>query len=196
MQRRYRRLKVRRSDTYTARKNRTCVKCPGAIFRTAHAELDGILVDLPAPLSCKTNLPFTSNLYRIETLFGPDSLSFILPEGRHRIIGRIRNVESGLIVRSCHLRYNIAVRRCRGFPKIKNNQLKMSCTAGMLWGSKCAFNCRDERLFLSHRKPIVCNDDLHWHGHEPKCMDYDTYGKRTKKCNFRDFFTFTYAFFF
>lgn len=53
----------------------------------------------------------------------------------------------------------------------------MSCTAGMLWGSKCAFKCKDERLFLSHREPFVCNDDLQWQGNEPDCVDYDTYGK-------------------
>lgn len=153
------------------------MKCPREIISAARTELDGILVDLPAPLSCRTNLPFTSNLYRIETLFGPDALPFILPEGRHRIIGKIRNVETGLIVRSCQLRYTVIVRRCKGFPKIKNKQLKMSCTAGVLWGSKCAFKCRDDRFFLSHREPIVCNDDLEWHGHEPKCMDYDTYGE-------------------
>lgn len=155
---------------------RTCVKCPREIVTTARPELDGILVELPAPLSCRTNLPFTSNLYRIETLFGPN-LPFILPEGKHRIIGKIRNVESGLIVRSCQLRYTVIVRRCKGFPRIKSKHLKMSCTAGKLWGSKCAFKCKNDRLFLSHREPFVCNDDLQWQGHEPKCLDYDTFGK-------------------
>lgn len=155
---------------------RTCVKCPREIAATANEGLDGILVELPAPLACRTNLPFTANLYRIETLFGTNS-PFILPEGRHRIMGRIRNVESGLIVRTCQLRYTVAVRRCKGLPKLKSKQLRISCTAGALWGSKCAFKCRDERLFLSHRDPIVCNDDLQWQGHKPECVDYDTYGK-------------------
>lgn len=152
------------------------MKCPREIVATARPELDGILVELPAPLSCRTNLPFTSNLYRIETLFAID-VPFLLPEGRHRIIGKIRNVESGLIVRSCPLRYTVVVRRCKAFPRIKSKQLRMSCTAGLLWGSKCAFKCRDARLFLSHRNPFICNDDLQWQGHEPQCVDYDTYGE-------------------
>lgn len=170
-------MKVRHSDDqHSVKKHRTCVKCPHEIVTVAGAGLDGILVELPAPLSCRTNLPFTSNLYRIETLFGPD-LPFILPEGKHRIIGKIRNVETGLIVRSCQLRYTIHVRRCKGFPRINNNHLRMSCTAGILWGSKCAFKCKDEHLFLSHRESIMCNDDLQWQGHEPNCVEYDTYGK-------------------
>lgn len=178
-QKRYHRLKVRYSDDpHSIKMNQTCVKCPREIVTTTLAERDGIIVDLPAPLACRTNLPFVSSLYRIETLFGPNAQPFILPEGRHRFIGKIRNVETGLIERSCQLRYNVVVRRCNGFPIIQNKQLKMSCTAGKLLGSKCAFKCRDEHLFLSHREPIVCDDDLQWHGVEPQCVDYDTYGEK------------------
>lgn len=159
-------------DIHYPRKNRTCVKCPHEIVAIAREGLDGILVEPPAPLSCKTNLPFTSNLYRIETLFGPD-LPFLLPEGKHRVIGKIRNIETGLIVRSCLLRYHVIVRRCKGYPLVKSKQLKMSCTAGTVLGSKCAFKCKNEQKDLSHRRPMVCNESLQWEGHEPKCLDYN-----------------------
>ncbi|XP_055308825.1 uncharacterized protein LOC129572753 isoform X2 [Sitodiplosis mosellana] len=148
---------------------RPCVRCPGEITAIARKGLDGILVEPPAPLSCKTNLPFARNLYSIETLFGSD-LSFVLPKGRHSLTAKVRNVESGLIVRSCHLKYHVIVRRCKGFPSLKKKNIKMSCTAGTIWGSQCAFECRKEGESLSHRDSIVCNEDLEWIGEVPHCV--------------------------
>lgn len=102
-------------------------------------------------------------------MFGPD-LPFVLPQGKHTFIAKIRNVESGLIIRSCHLKYNVIVRRCHGFPRLKNKNVKMSCTAGTIWGSECAFQCKTEEEILSHYEPVVCNDDLEWIGQEPECV--------------------------
>lgn len=145
------------------------MKCPGEITAIARRGLDGILVELPAPLSCKTNLPFASNLYRLETLFGSD-FPFILPEGGHSLMAKVRNVESGLIVRSCRLRYHVIVRRCQSYPVLKNKNMKISCTAGTIWGSQCAFECKNDNENPSHREAIVCNEDLEWIGDEPDCV--------------------------
>lgn len=166
-------LQVFRSSlqsTYSAKsRHRTCVKCPGLITAIAREGLDGILMNPPAPLACKTSLPFADNLYKVETLFGPD-LPFVLPQGNHQMIGKIRNVETGLVVRSCLLKYNVIVSRCRGLPHIKNKNLRMSCTAGAIWGSKCAFECRNKAKHLSHREPLVCSEGLQWVGEEPECI--------------------------
>lgn len=94
----------------------------------------------------------------------------MLPQGRHGFIAKIRNVESGLIIRSCHLKYNVIVRHCHGLPQLKNKNVKLSCTAGKIWGSKCAFECKNVEENLSHYEPIVCNDDLEWEGQEPECV--------------------------
>lgn len=169
-QKKRRRHRAQQSEMKHSRKRRTCVRCPREIIAVARDGLDGILVEPPAPLACKTNLPFTSKLFKIETLFGPE-LPFVLPEGKHKIIGKIRNIETGLIVRSCLLRYNVIVRRCSHLPHVKSEHLKMSCTAGTIWGSKCAFQCKDHGTHLSHREPLVCNDNLEWQGHVPECID-------------------------
>lgn len=167
----YQRLRARHSGSQHAKKRQTCVRCPSEIVAVARYGLDGILVQPPAPLACKTSLPFDLKLFQIETLFGPD-LPFVLPEGKHTIIGKIRNIETGLIVRSCLLKYNVIVRRCNRLPHVKNKHLKMACTAGTILGSKCAFQCRNNHgTHLSHNNPIVCNENLQWDGHEPECIN-------------------------
>lgn len=92
--------------------NRKCVRCPKEISVVAPQVLDGVYIVPPASLSCKTNLPFVINLYKMETLFGSE-LQFVLPQGHHSFIAFIRDVENGLIVNTCHLKYNIIVRRCQ-----------------------------------------------------------------------------------
>lgn len=150
-----------------SRKNRPCIKCPREITAYADEGLDGVLVEPPAPISCITNLPFAPNLYRTETLFGPD-FQFVLPQGRHSLIAKIRDIETGIIVGSCHLKYNVIVRRCE-FPRLKSRRVKMFCTAESVWGSKCAFECKRDYEFLTHHDSITCNNDLEWIGHEPEC---------------------------
>lgn len=149
--------------------HRVCVKCPDEIVAIAREGLDGILVEPPAPLACKTNLPFSHDLYEIETLFGPE-LRFVLPEGRHKFIAKVRNLETGLIVRSCLLKYRVIVRRCKELPRLKSRNLKMSCTAGTIWGSKCAFQCKNPATEVSHNEPMVCDETLNWVGHQPDCI--------------------------
>lgn len=146
----------------------TCLKCPKEITAIAREGLDGILVDPPAPLSCKTNLPFSQNLYRTETLFSTE-YSFVLPHGKHTLIAKIRDLETGLIVHSCHLKYNVIVPRCQPL-HLRNKHLRIFCTAGTIWGSKCAFECKAEGTHISHNQPITCNENLEWTGHEPECI--------------------------
>jgi hypothetical protein len=38
-----------------------------------------------------------------------------------------------------------------------------------LWGSRCTFSCRNNGI-LTHREPVVCNDNLQWQGTEPDCI--------------------------
>lgn len=136
----------------------------------AREGLDGILVNpLWSSHLCPVyNLPFSRDLYHTETLFGPE-LSFVLPHGKHTLIAKIRDLETGLIVHTCHLKYNVIVLRCQ-FPHVKTRHLRMFCTAGSTWGSKCAFECKIKGTHLSHNKPIICNENLEWAGHEPQCV--------------------------
>lgn len=155
------------------RNYRTCVKCPGQFTAIARKGLDGVLFQPPAPLSCKNDqLPFAESLFRIETLFDA-ALPFVLPRGNHSLVARILNVETGQFVRSCRLKYRVVVRRCKGFPKIDHDKLKMSCTAHTLWGSACAFECRNDDEYLSHQEPMICNDNLQWIGGAPDCIQND-----------------------
>lgn len=151
-----------------ARRNRPCIRCPREITEYAKEGFDGVLVDPPAPLSCKTNLPFSRDLYRTETLFGPQ-IKFVLPQGRHSLIAKIRDVETGIIVGSCHLKYNIIVQRCK-FPRLKSRKLAMFCTAETVWGSKCAFECKRNNDYLTHHETIDCNEKLEWSGTQPRCV--------------------------
>lgn len=151
-----------------ARTDRFCVRCPKPIMAVARVGLDGVLVDPPPPRSCKTHLPFSEHLFKIETLFGPD-IPFVLPKGRHSLHAKIRNVETGLIIRSCVLKYNVIVPHCNGYPNLKNKNLTMSCTAATIWGSKCAFGCKNEGEYITHREPMVCSENLEWVGEEPDC---------------------------
>lgn len=132
----------------------------------------------PSARSTRTNLPFSEKLFKIETLFGPE-VPFILPKGRHSFHAKIRNVETGLVVRSCMLKYHVIVRHCKGYPNLKNKNLAMSCTAGMIWGSKCAFKCKNDDEHLTHRDPFFCSDDLVWVGQEPECKRKE-YGELNK----------------
>lgn len=145
-----------------------CVKCPGEVTSIARQGLDGILVEPPAPVSCTTNLPFSRDLYQIETLFGSQFL-FVLPHGKHTLFAKIRNVETGMVEHTCPLKFNVIVRRCQRY-RLKNPNLKMFCSTGTIWGSSCAFECHDPDQQLSHHEPIVCSESLEWIGQEPTCQ--------------------------
>lgn len=157
-----------RTENWLRKLRKECVKCPIEVEAVAPRGYDGIFVEPPAALACRTSLPYSTDLFRIETLFGPE-LNFVLPEGHHKFIGKIRNVENGRIVRSCLLKYHVHVRRCPNLPRYNGRKLKMSCSAGTIWGSKCAFECRTDGTHLSHNEPMICNADLQWDGSVPEC---------------------------
>lgn len=155
-------------EIYSSKQRQPCVKCPREITAIAPEGFDGVYVDPPKPLSCKTNLPFARDLYQMETLFGPE-LPFVLPPGRHSLFVKIRDLDAGLIVGSCHLKYHVIVRRCK-HPRLKHRKMSMFCTAGNVWGSKCAFQCKREHDILTHHESIVCNEDSQWTGQIPTCI--------------------------
>lgn len=160
--------KVIEKKVEASKKGRVCLRCPQLITAVANEGLDGILLASPKVRSCKTNLPYSSKLYQIETLFGQE-MSIVLPQGRHKLQANIRNIETGLIVHSCILKYNVIVRRCKGYPNVKNKNLTLSCTAGTLWGSECVFSCKNKDEYLSHHEPMFCNENAEWVGKEPTC---------------------------
>lgn len=151
-----------------AKDDTTCVKCPKEITAIARESLDGVMIIPPLPRSCRTNISFSEQLFKIETLFGPD-IPFVLPKGRHMLHAKIKDVETGLFVRSCLLKYHVIVRSCKGYPNVKNKNLTMSCTAANIWGSTCAFKCNNKDEHLTHRESIVCSENLEWIGTEPNC---------------------------
>lgn len=122
----------------------------------------------PAPISCTTNLPFSRDLYQIETLFG-SQYQFVLPHGRHTLFGKIRNMETGLIEQTCPLKFNVVVRRCQRYIQ-KGTDMKMICSSGTIWGSSCSFECTNPNLELNHQDPVICGDSLDWIGLEPECI--------------------------
>lgn len=157
-------------------RNRACVKCPGEIMAIAKQGLDGFIVEPPAPISCTTHLPFSRDLYQIETLFG-NQFMFVLPHGKHSIFGKIRNMETGLIEHTCSLKYNVLVKHCAHY-HLKNPHLKMKCSTGTIWGSSCSFECHNPNAQVSHQEPIVCSETSEWIGQEPTCLTEMEYGKK------------------
>lgn len=152
----------------TRTRSKVCVKCPAEIRSVARQGMDGVMVEPPAPVSCATNLPFSSDLYRIETLFGARFM-FVLPHGRHTLFAKIRNMRNGLVEATCPLRYDVVVKRCPRYRQ-RNPNVRMICSAGPIWGSSCTFACRNTRAQLSHQEPVICNENSEWIGQEPNCM--------------------------
>lgn len=145
-----------------------CVKCPPEKTLIARRGLDGILIKPPLAISCFSHRQFSNDLYEIETLFGSRFL-FILPQGRHSFIAKIRNRKSAIIEHTCLLRYKIIVRRCVRY-RPRNHELNVKCSLGNIWGSVCSFQCKTGDR-LSHNDPMICEDSLKWFGDEPTCID-------------------------
>lgn len=103
----------------------------------------------------------------METLFGPKFL-FVLPQGSHSFIGKIRNGKNGALEQTCLLKYKVIIRQCIKY-RPKNWDLRATCDLGSIWGSECTFVCKNGGM-LSHQEPIVCGDDLTWSGDEPNCQ--------------------------
>lgn len=96
---------------------------------------------------------------------------FILPQGTHSFIAKIRNKQTGEEEHTCLLKYKVIVRQCiRYRPRDRN--LKVKCSLGNIWGSKCSFSCKNGGM-LSHTDPVACDDDLEWFGDEPTCSNIE-----------------------
>lgn len=149
----------------------------------AERRLDGAVIRPPLAISCASKRQFSTKLYQIETLFNAKSI-IVLPEGYHSLMGRIRNVRTDRIVRTCLLKYEIIVRRCRQPYRVKNSHLHAICSHGTLWGSKCHFKCFNGGQ-VSHDDSVVCEDDSEWHGDEPECI-YNANGYKKGKQKARE----------
>lgn len=69
----------------------------------------------------------------------------------------------------CNLKYKIIVRSCGPYVPMNEN-IKVKCDSADIWGSKCVFSCKNNGI-LTHKEPMVCNDNLEWHGPaEPECI--------------------------
>lgn len=143
-----------------------CIKCPPEKILIAKRGLDGVLVETPPLTSCNEK-PISKSLYELETLFSKKH-HFILPRGSHSFIGQIVSKKNYTIEHVCNLKFKIIVRSCGTYIP-QNEGIKVKCDLADIWGSKCTFSCKNNGI-LTHREPIVCNDNLQWQGVEPDCI--------------------------
>ena len=144
-----------------------CIKCPPEKILIAKRGLDGVLVETPQLTTCNDK-PISRSLYDLETLFSQKH-HFILPRGSHSFIGQIVNKKNYSIEHVCYLKFKIIVRSCGPYIP-QNENVKVKCDMGDIWGSKCTFHCRNNGI-LTHRDPVFCNDNLQWSGApEPECI--------------------------
>lgn len=120
------------------------------------------------PIACSSGLPYSSNLYHIETLFSSIGNSIILTEGSHELFARIRNSRTGNLIRTCYLKYEIIVIRCKPFVPLSEN-VQAICSLGDLWGSECRFRCKNN-MELYGRESVTCEDSGVWSGAQPECF--------------------------
>lgn len=143
-----------------------CLKCPVERILIAKRGVDGVLVDTPELATC-SDRPVSKSLFDLETLFSSKH-NFILPRGTHTFIGQVINKKNYTVEHVCLLKFKIIVRTCGPFLP-QNLNVKVNCDLADIWGSRCTFSCRNNGI-LSHREPIVCNDNLQWQGSEPECI--------------------------
>ncbi|XP_055381961.1 uncharacterized protein LOC129612386 [Condylostylus longicornis] len=163
----------RRSET-----NFDCVKCPPEKIFIAPKGFDSVIVDQPKLFSCN-NKAILNKAYFVETLYGP-RFKFLLPQGTHRIYGRIKNKMTEKAVQTCMLRYKVVVRQCEKIV-LSSKNINVNCDLGQIWGSKCTFICH--RGYLSVNTSVICNDSLQWEGEQPKCLLQPS-SKKNQSCNF------------
>lgn len=140
--------------------------CPPEKILIAKRGLDGVLIESPVLTTCNDK-PISKSLYELETLFSKKH-HFILPRGSHSFIGQIVSKKNYTVEHVCNLRYKIIVRSCGQFIP-QNEGVKVRCDLSDIWGSKCTFSCKNNGI-LTHREPVVCNDNLQWQGVEPDCI--------------------------
>ncbi|XP_058829262.1 uncharacterized protein LOC131688769 [Topomyia yanbarensis] len=154
--------------------NGLCIKCPAEKTAIARKGLDGVLIEPPMLTTCR-NQPISRDLYELETLFGA-KFNFILPHsnggGPFSFLAKIVNKRSGKSILTCELRYKVIVKQCgRYHPKSKD--LKVACDLGHIWGSKCAFHCRNDGFLSKQDAYVECSEDQTWEGDEPYCVYND-----------------------
>lgn len=143
-----------------------CIKCPVERIMIAKRGVDGVLVDIPQLTTCNDR-PIAKTIYDLETLFS-NKHHFILPRGSHTFIGQVISKKNYTVEHICLLKYKIIVRVCGPFIP-QNENVKVKCDMADIWGSRCTFSCRNNGI-LTHREPVVCNDNLQWQGAEPECI--------------------------
>ncbi|XP_058066969.1 uncharacterized protein LOC131216482 isoform X1 [Anopheles bellator] len=150
-----------------------CIKCPPERTAIARKGLDGVLIEPPFLVTCRDR-PISKDLYELETLFGP-KLNFVLPHSNgepYSFLAKVISKHTGNTVQTCDLRYKVIVKQCRRY-KPKNRDLKVICSLGNIWGSRCTFHCRNGGYLSRPNSFVECSEDEVWEGDEPYCTFND-----------------------
>ncbi|XP_035787171.1 uncharacterized protein LOC118464152 isoform X2 [Anopheles albimanus] len=150
-----------------------CIKCPPEKTAIARKGLDGVLIEPPLLTTCRDR-PISKDLYELETLFGP-KLNFVLPHSNgapYSFLAKVISKHTGAAVQTCEMRYTVVVKQCRRY-KPKNRDLKVICSLGNIWGSRCTFHCRNGGYLSRPNSFVECSEDEIWEGEEPYCTFND-----------------------
>uniref|UniRef100_A0A182M4U9 Sushi domain-containing protein n=1 Tax=Anopheles culicifacies TaxID=139723 RepID=A0A182M4U9_9DIPT len=150
-----------------------CISCPPERTAIARKGLDGVLIEPPCLSTCNGR-PISKELYELETLFGPKA-NFVLPHSNgppYSFMAKVVSKQTGNTVLTCDLRYRVIVKQCKRY-KPKNRDLKVSCSLGNIWGSRCTFHCRSGGYLSRPNSYVECGEDELWEGDEPYCVFND-----------------------
>uniref|UniRef100_A0A182WDQ0 Sushi domain-containing protein n=1 Tax=Anopheles minimus TaxID=112268 RepID=A0A182WDQ0_9DIPT len=150
-----------------------CISCPPERTAIARKGLDGVMIEPPCLSTCNGR-PISKELYELETLFGPKA-NFVLPHSNgppYSFMAKVISKQTGSTVLTCDLRYRVIVKQCKRY-KPKNRDLKVSCSLGNIWGSRCTFHCRSGGYLSRPNSYVECGEDELWEGDEPYCMFND-----------------------
>lgn len=156
-------LYVTRNGSTT--KRTTCFKCPSEQLFIAPKGTDAVIIkNLPVITNCH-NQALSRDHYKLKALAG--DTPFLLPAGSHSFLAQIVNKQTEVVEQLCTLKYRVMVHRCPTYTP-QNKGLRIKCASENLWGSSCAFTCRDGG-YMSQPGQVLCNDHLEWSGEEPYC---------------------------
>uniref|UniRef100_A0A182R6M0 Sushi domain-containing protein n=1 Tax=Anopheles funestus TaxID=62324 RepID=A0A182R6M0_ANOFN len=150
-----------------------CISCPPERTAIARKGLDGVMIEPPCLSTCNGR-PISKELYELETLFGPRA-NFVLPHSNgppYSFMAKVVSKQTGNTVLTCDLRYRVIVKQCKRY-KPKNRDLKVSCSLGNIWGSRCTFHCRSGGYLSRPNSFVECGEDELWEGEEPFCTFND-----------------------
>ncbi|XP_053659743.1 uncharacterized protein LOC128708787 [Anopheles marshallii] len=150
-----------------------CIRCPPERTAIARKGLDGVMIEPPCLSTCNGR-PISKELYELETLFGPKA-NFVLPHSNgppYSFLAKVISKQTGNTVLTCDLRYRVIVKQCKRY-KPKNRDLKVSCSLGHIWGSRCTFHCRSGGYLSRPNSYVECGEDELWEGEEPYCVFND-----------------------